>query len=303
MCQAEFAYNRIPSYATKHSPFQCVYGENPLLPLNLIHANFHDRKQKDAVEQAESLMKLHKVIKENINRANKGYKQKDDKKTKGREPLKVGDLVWVHLTKERFPQLRKNKLMPRAAGPFPITAKFGDNAYQVALPLEHNVTNPFNIGDLQLYKEDQELRLILPQEGGVEPCSPCSGVEPCSPCSEHGPSTKDAQADPTDYDQRHSMKHIEHLSYKHEENNEKSSQDPANTASAQKEQYGPEDHSAYSSSHTTDQQPICNLATLHLCLRPDPTSPEMSKPKNVIFVHGPLSHQGPRTLLVITIEP
>ena len=24
-------------------PFQCVYGENPLLPLNLIHVNFHDR--------------------------------------------------------------------------------------------------------------------------------------------------------------------------------------------------------------------------------------------------------------------
>ena len=74
LCQAEFAYNRSPRYATKHSPFQCVYGENLLLPLNLIHANFHDRKQKDAVEKAESLMKLHKVIKENISKANEGYK-------------------------------------------------------------------------------------------------------------------------------------------------------------------------------------------------------------------------------------
>ena len=71
MCQAEFAYNRSPSYATQHSSFQCVYGENPLLPINLIHVNFHDRKQRDAVEQAENLMKLHKVIKEKISKANK----------------------------------------------------------------------------------------------------------------------------------------------------------------------------------------------------------------------------------------
>ena len=44
--------------------------------------------------------------------------------------------------------MRKNKLMPRAAGPFPIIAKFGDIAYQVELPAEYNFTNTFNIGDL-----------------------------------------------------------------------------------------------------------------------------------------------------------
>ena len=82
LCQVEFAYNRSPSYATIQSPFQCVYGENPLLSLYLIHANFHDRKQKDAVEQAEGLMKLHKVIKENISKANERYKQKADGSTR-----------------------------------------------------------------------------------------------------------------------------------------------------------------------------------------------------------------------------
>ena len=30
LSHAEFAYNRSPSYATKHSPFECVYGVNPL---------------------------------------------------------------------------------------------------------------------------------------------------------------------------------------------------------------------------------------------------------------------------------
>ena len=61
--------------------------------------------------------------------------------------------------------------MPRAAGPFPITAKIGDNAYKVKLPAEYHISNTFNIGDLQLHQASQELRSILPQEGGVEPCA------------------------------------------------------------------------------------------------------------------------------------
>jgi len=32
----EFAYNRAPSYATKYSPFECVYRVNPLTPIDLL---------------------------------------------------------------------------------------------------------------------------------------------------------------------------------------------------------------------------------------------------------------------------
>ncbi|XP_022683199.1 uncharacterized protein LOC111257603, partial [Setaria italica] len=40
-----------------------------------------------------------------------------------------GDLVWLHLRKDRFPTLRRSKLMPRAAGPFKVLTKINDNAY------------------------------------------------------------------------------------------------------------------------------------------------------------------------------
>jgi len=33
---AKFSYNRAPFYATKHSPFECVYRVNPLTPLDLL---------------------------------------------------------------------------------------------------------------------------------------------------------------------------------------------------------------------------------------------------------------------------
>ena len=36
LCHAEFAYNRSPSYTTKYSPFECVYGVNPLMLITLI---------------------------------------------------------------------------------------------------------------------------------------------------------------------------------------------------------------------------------------------------------------------------
>ncbi|XP_039688557.1 uncharacterized protein [Medicago truncatula] len=77
-------------------------------------------------------------------------------------------LVWVHLRKERFPSKRKNKLMPRADGPFKVISKINDNAYKIDLPGEYGVHATFNIGDLSPYLDDdgiQELRSI-PFKGG-----------------------------------------------------------------------------------------------------------------------------------------
>jgi hypothetical protein len=70
--------------------------------------------------------------------------------SKGRKEVKLepGDLVWLHLRKERFPELRKAKLMSRAAGPFKILAKINDNAYKLELPPEFGDSPTFNISDL-----------------------------------------------------------------------------------------------------------------------------------------------------------
>ncbi len=68
----------------------------------------------------------------------------------GRKEVKLepGDLVWLHLRKDRFPELRKIKLMSRAAGSFKILAKISDNAYKLELPPEFGVSPSFNISDL-----------------------------------------------------------------------------------------------------------------------------------------------------------
>jgi hypothetical protein len=90
--------------------------------------------------------------------------------SKGRKEVKLepGDLVWVHLRKFRFPDLRKSKLMPRAAGPFKVLEKINDNAYKLELPPEFGVSPTFNISDLKPYlgEEDElESRTTPIQEG------------------------------------------------------------------------------------------------------------------------------------------
>jgi hypothetical protein len=90
---------------------------------------------------------MHETTKLNIDKINEKYRIAA---SKGRKEvnLEPGDLVWLHLRKERFPELRKSKLMSRAAGLFKILAKINDNAYKLELSSEFGVSPTFNISDL-----------------------------------------------------------------------------------------------------------------------------------------------------------
>jgi hypothetical protein len=78
------------------------------------------------------------------------------------------DLVWLHLRKERFPDLRKSKMMPRADGPFKVFEKINEIAYKLDLPADFGVSPTFNIADLKPYlgeEDEQESRMTQMQEG------------------------------------------------------------------------------------------------------------------------------------------
>lgn len=163
----EFAYNRSLHSTTKMCPFQIVYGFLPRAPIDLMPLPFSEKTNFDATKRAELMLKLHETTKENIERMNAKYKIAGDK---GRKELKFepGDLVWLHLRKERFPELRKSKLLPRADGPFKVLEKVNDNAYKLDLPADFGVSPTFNIADLKPYlgEEDElESRTTQMQEG------------------------------------------------------------------------------------------------------------------------------------------
>jgi hypothetical protein len=82
--------------------------------------------------------------------------------SKGRREVKLerGDLVWLHLRKEQFPNLRKSEHMFCADGPFKILEKINDNTYKLELPMEFGVSPTFNISDFRPYLgEEDELPL------------------------------------------------------------------------------------------------------------------------------------------------
>jgi hypothetical protein len=139
----------------------------PRAPIDLIHLPSSEKLNFDDKQRAELMFKMHETTKENIERMNAKYKISGDK---GRKQLdfEPGDLVWLHLRKERFPNLRKSKLMPRADGPFKVLKKINENAYKLDLTTDFEVSPTFNIADLKPYlgEEDElESRMTQTQEG------------------------------------------------------------------------------------------------------------------------------------------
>ena len=146
----EFAYNRSLHSTTKMSPFQVVYGFKHCAPIDLLPIPTSEKVNLDAKKRAKFVLKLHETTKENIERMTAKYKVAG---SQGRKSLtfEPGDLVWLHLHKDIFPELRKSKLMPRADGPFKVLAKINENAYKLDLSAEFGVTPTSNIADLKTY--------------------------------------------------------------------------------------------------------------------------------------------------------
>jgi len=156
-----------PSKTTGLSPFKFVYGVEPLSPLDLVPRPLDGKPSVEADKRVEEIKRLHERVKEKIEKSNASY-QTQANKHKRKVVFQLGDLVWVHLRKERFPSKRKSKLMPRADGPFEILERVNDNAYKVNLPGDYGVSATFNVADLSLYLEDDHLsnlRANSPQQG------------------------------------------------------------------------------------------------------------------------------------------
>ena len=129
----------------------------PRAPTDLLPLPSLEKVNFDAKERAELVLKMHEMTKKNIECMNAKYKLAG---SQGRKSLvfELGDLVWLHLRKDRFPDLRKSKLMPRADRPFKVIEKINENVYKLDLPAEFRVSPTFNVADLKPYLgEDEEI--------------------------------------------------------------------------------------------------------------------------------------------------
>jgi len=165
----EFVYNRVAHSTTQHSPFEVVYGINPLTLLNLLPLpNIFDFKHKDAQAKVEYVKRLHEQVKAQIAKKNESYAKQANKNRK-KVVLEPGDWVWVHMRKERFLKQRKSKLQPRGDGSFQVLERIDDNAYKINIPGEYGVSSSFNVVDLTPFVaggDSEDLRANAFQERG-----------------------------------------------------------------------------------------------------------------------------------------
>ncbi|KAK1581185.1 hypothetical protein Q3G72_003854 [Acer saccharum] len=143
----EFAYNRSVHSATHYSPFEIVYGFNPLTPLDLIPLPVNEHVNLDGKKMADFVKQLHETTRQNIERRTEQYATQANKGLK-KVVFEPGDWVWLYMRKEWFPVQRRSKLLPKGDGPFQVLERINDNAYKLDLPGEYNVSASFNVSDL-----------------------------------------------------------------------------------------------------------------------------------------------------------
>ena len=102
-------------------------------PLDILHLPLQERTNLDTSARASYIKKMHEDTRNIIERQ---VHRLATKLNVNKQPMifNIGDLVWLHLRKDRFPNERKSKLLPRADGPFKVLARYNDNAYKIELP-------------------------------------------------------------------------------------------------------------------------------------------------------------------------
>ena len=108
----EYAYNRARHLTTGKSHFEVIYGFNPLSPLDILPLPLQERTNMDASARARYIKKMHEDTRNTIERQ---VQRLATKLNVNKQPMifNISDLVWLHLRKDRFPNERKSKLLPR----------------------------------------------------------------------------------------------------------------------------------------------------------------------------------------------
>jgi hypothetical protein len=89
-----------------------------------------------------------------LQNSNQKYRHRSDQHRRELQ-FEVGDQVFAHLRKERFPRGTYNKLKMKKIGPYKILRKFDANTYEIKLPDGVGISPIFNVSYLYPYRKDE----------------------------------------------------------------------------------------------------------------------------------------------------
>ena len=165
--QIEFAYNRSMHRTIGKIPFEVVYGLKPTGPMELAPHSTIQQFSGDVEVRAKEIKKLHEEDRLKIEKKNAKYVEQANRRRKYFK-FEVGELVWVHLHKDRFSPGKFGKLKPRVDGPFKIIEKIRENANKLQLPDEYEISPMFNVKDLRAYLGEDLRASLFSQLWGID---------------------------------------------------------------------------------------------------------------------------------------
>ena len=125
-----------------------LYGYDAINFVDLVFGDSRAPQAQDMLQQSQDILKS---LKENLQQAQNQQKLYADQQRVERS-FEVGDMVYLRLQPYRQSSLKKSgaeKLKPRFYGPFKITKRIGEVAYELELPTESKIHNVFHVSRLK----------------------------------------------------------------------------------------------------------------------------------------------------------
>ncbi|QRW15573.1 Retrotransposable element Tf2 protein [Rhizoctonia solani] len=141
---AEYAYNNARHSATGRTPFELVFGRNPVMspsnvPANVPKADHVADTLAQEWKEAESALQMSKEKMAGLRGSTPEYS--------------IGEKVWLDGKNVEL-RTNSNKLDPRGLGPFEILEKISSHAYRLKLPETLKIHNVFYVGLLSKVHEN-----------------------------------------------------------------------------------------------------------------------------------------------------
>jgi hypothetical protein len=145
--QAEFALNSSINISIGKYAFQVVYGANPKGIVDLVDLPANPYFIRDATDFLENICEIHQQIEHKLQSTDEQDKKHVDLHRR-KKVFQEGEMVMIHLRKERYRKGTYHKLRPKKFGPCKIMKRINENAYLIDLLEDLDISPIFNVVDL-----------------------------------------------------------------------------------------------------------------------------------------------------------